>query len=625
MPIKDDLGLPTQLGAGKIDQPWMSSPDVRTQRPVGGYDADNLTRALSEFTSGVSSMVGKRNAEKQALKNKQDAAAGRLAGHDPKAFDAAVARGEKYSTDSPYFLQGRSEGAADADSSLLHASVSAKLTPNMSAEDLQAMVQGEHDRLAGDRGKGDPVYAAAMAESANKAHEQLAVQLSGMHRQLNEEDGKLQARRNWAQRGNDWLKAGMPGGVGQLKADLEAVDQHYAVTGLSASDRAGILNDTLKGLMVNSGNTAFADAGDLTVHGGGPLADITGGDLKNTRRTMEKQAASDYRSDLAEARAARTESKQNNESEFVKFVTENPATPLPADLRARTLEANPGLVLGYAASNDKSLAAIEIDSPEVVKSLVDSTIAGKPGFDSASIIAKRGSMSNDLNSKLLKIAGGNEKDGGGITKRSDYNAAISTLRAAIADEKAIASKMPMMPGAAKALEASSAELELQATQALTSEFQDWLNSDPANKPTPEQAQKWLSTKVTEKFNFMKIARESAKARVGAAKMKGATPDTLRDMRAAQELASSGPGAYVAYKSLQLAEAKPVGPEIEAALSAWSVEGGKKQTPAGVATWNAYKAKYGTDISYGAFLKAVLMLSLPAEAFSAPPEETQSAP
>src|SRR5690606_10716482 len=106
----------------------------------------------------------------------------------------------------------------------------------------------------------------------------------------------------------EWVEAGSSN-IEALKAELSAVDRHAAATGLSATQRATLLSDTLADMIDMTGNPDLAAAADLELFGGGRLDDLVGAKVASRAAAVLRQQRADARAAAVLAREARREAR----------------------------------------------------------------------------------------------------------------------------------------------------------------------------------------------------------------------------------------------------------------------------------------------------------------------------
>ena len=615
MPVKDDLGLQTRLGTPQVEAPWMPAPRVSARLPEGSTTAESVVRGLAAFNDGVQSILSKRVAEHDAARRQRETAAGKLAGFDPKAFTAAVSRGEMRESDSPYFNQARAEGAAEADTNALHANIAAAVTPDMTADQLQQLVQDKHDEIAKARGETDPIYAANMASGASQIHDSFATWLAGEHRSAAEEDAGLQYRRNIAQRIEQWTSGGKAGGVDQLRADLEAVDQHYTVGGLSPAKRANIAGQTLAGMIENTGDPDLAGARDMAIVGGGKLDELVGGAIVGAAHTVVRQAAVEAREQRAAAIQAQAQARDANEQEFYSWLAQNPNADVPPDLRAKTLDprvGNPGLILHLAQTRDLAQSAAETGD-DWARNAADVASGAKSQAD---VFAMRGHVSDGMWSELMKLADNVQKNGS-VAERADFKTAWAQVQRSLPSytppEFQKGSEQDL--GAQRDLEALKARAYGDFVTGFTSDFQ----ANP--QMNPAEAAKALQVRANEAVNRAKVQHDNVLAAHGLSS--NFAPDVARDLAASKGLAKDGPEAFDAYMHYRHAKSAPKIPDklLLNAVSVFTSQSGAHDAKV-EAAWRQYQNTSGSLLSYEQYLMAILQFAQhPPVSQSATPSST----
>lgn len=619
--VPSDLGLGSDPVRQLSDQPWMPIPSARVAAPE--TNVEGLLRGLSQLNEGIAGVVRKRAAEQEERDRAASLAAGKRAGFDPE-FQKKVESGEVSISDSAAFEMGRAEAAAEADGNLLNEKLAAVLRPDMTDEEYEEAFRSTYESVASQRDPSDHLYHAELGQTASRIREQHTVWFAGQRRQRAEDDAVLQIRRVAAQRAREWVEAGSSN-IDALKAELAAVDRHAAATGLSATQRATLLSDTLADMIDVTGNPDLAAAADLELFGGGRLDDLVGAKVAGRAAAVLRQQRADSRAAAVLAREARREARDRFDSDLAAFVISNPNAPIPEEFVQRAQELGEVDKLLAFGRQQKSARAL-YEAPPQVKAqwLVEAGNGARTEADILEGYAQGHYGAAERNAQLSRAK--DFQENGALSKRPEVGHGIQRIRALFADERKAddpLSKMRLMAPAAKKLETTTQELEEQAIVEYQNRMAAFLAENP--QASPNQLALEASKVVNEVYQVGQLRRNAEKANLSLlppaeqANLGAPSRDPQRDLLATQALAGHGPLGMAVYRNLSVLPTPPPPALVKAAAQQWRQS--KQVHPGLLNAYREYQQRHGPT-PYSTFLTAARVLSLPTSGGSSEPNPTK---
>lgn len=609
--VTSDLGLGADPVRSLSDQPWMPMPSARVAPAVTG-NAEALLRGLAQLNDGITRYADRKIAEERQREKAASLAAGKRAGFDPE-FQKKVEAGEVRISDSAAFEMGRSEAAAEADGNVLNSKLGEALRPDMTDEEYEEAFNATYESVASGRDANDHLYHAQLGESASRIREQHAGWLAGQRRERAEDDAVLQIRRVAAQRTREWVESGS-GDIEALKAELSAVDRHAAATGLSGSQRATLLSDTLADMIDVTGNPNLAAAADVELFGGGRLDDLVGAKVTARAVSIQRQQRADARAAATERRMALTEARAQFDSDLAAYVISNPNAPIPEELVARAQSIGEvDKLLAYGKRQKEARALYEAPPDQKAQWLVEAGNGVRSEADIIEGFAAGHYSATERNAQLNRAKG--FKENGALSKRPEVGHGISRIRSLFADERkadGAEAKLALLKPAADKLETTTQELEEQAIVEYQNRLASFLAENPDAPPNALAIE--ASKVVNEVYQVGKLRREAEKAHLSLAPPTAqlGTPtsrDPGRDMLAVQALSGQGPLGMSVYRNLSVlpaVQSPQVAKAVKDAAALWKAQ--KQPHPALLKSYRDYQDAHGPT-PYPTFLTALRVLTL----------------